>query len=51
VQNENDLEMLEGLHLDNDNEKLVPLDGVDFEMVDGDDDTYDPTNPDHEVYF
>jgi hypothetical protein len=32
--------MLEWLHLDNDND-----------MLDSDDDTYDPTNPDHEDYF
>jgi hypothetical protein len=48
VQNENDLEMLEG----NDNDKLVPSDGVDYEMVDSDDETYDPPNPDtYEDYF
>jgi hypothetical protein len=51
VQNENDLEMLEGLHLGNDNDKLAPLDSVDYEMVDSDDETYDPANPDHEDYF
>jgi hypothetical protein len=41
--------MLEGLHLDND--KLAPSDGVDYEMVDSDDETYGPANPDHEYYF
>jgi hypothetical protein len=51
VQNENDMEMLEGLHVDNDNDKLAPSDGVDFEMVNSDDDTYDPANSNHEDYF
>jgi hypothetical protein len=53
VQNENDLEMLEGLHLgnDDDNDELAPSNDVDYEMVDSDDETYDPTNPDHEDYF
>jgi hypothetical protein len=43
--------MLEGLHLDNDDDKLVPSDGVDYEMVDSDDETYGPANLDHEYYF
>ena len=48
VQNENDLEMLEG----NANDEIAPSDGVDYEMVDSDDDTYDPANPDtYEDYF
>jgi hypothetical protein len=51
VQNENDLEMFEGLHLGNDNDELVPSNGVDYKMVDSDDETYDPANPDHEDYF
>jgi hypothetical protein len=51
VQNENDLKMLEGLHLGNDNDELASLDGVDYEMVDSHDETYDPANPDHEDYF
>jgi hypothetical protein len=51
VQNENDLEMLEGLHLGNDNEELAPSNGVDFEMVDSDAATYAPANLDHEDYF
>jgi hypothetical protein len=51
LKNENDLEMLEGLHLGNDNDEIVPLDGVDYEMVDSDDETYDSANPDHEDYF
>jgi hypothetical protein len=51
VQNENDLEMLEGLYLGNDNDELAPSDGVDYEMVNNDDETYDPANPSHEDYF
>ena len=48
VQNENDLEILEG----NANDEVVPSDDVDYEMVDSDDDTYDPANPDtYEDYF
>ena len=47
----NDLEMLEGLHLGNDNDKLAPSDGVDYEIVDSDDETYALTNPDHKDYF
>ena len=48
VQNENDLEILEG----NANDEIAPSDGVDYEMVDSDDDTYDPANPDtYEDYF
>jgi hypothetical protein len=43
VQNENDLELFEGNDI---NEELASLDGVDYEMVDSDDDTYDPANPD-----
>jgi hypothetical protein len=51
VQNVNDLEMLEGLHLGNDNDEHVPSDGVDYKMVDSDDEAYDPANPGHEDYF
>jgi hypothetical protein len=49
VQNENDLEILE----DNDiNDELAHSDGVDYEMVDSDDKTYDSSNPDtYEDYF
>jgi hypothetical protein len=43
--------MVEGLHLDNDNGELAPSNIVDYEMVDGDDETYDPANLDHEGYF
>jgi hypothetical protein len=49
VQNENDLELLEGNDI---NDELAPSDGVDYEMADSDDDTYDPANPDtYEDYF
>jgi hypothetical protein len=51
VQNENDLEMLEGLHLGNDNDELAHSDGVDYGMVDSYGETYDSTNPNHEEYF
>ena len=34
------------------NDKIAPSDGVDYEMVDSDDETYDPANPDtYEDYF
>jgi len=50
VQNVKDLQMLERLHLDNDN--IAHSDSVDyFNMIDSDDETYDPANPDHEDYF
>jgi hypothetical protein len=49
VQNENDLELLEGNDI---NDELAPLDGFDYKMVDSDDETYDPANPDtYEDYF
>jgi hypothetical protein len=53
VQNVKDLQMLERLHLGNDNEdNIPPSDSVDyFDMVHSDDETYDPTNPDHADYF
>jgi hypothetical protein len=49
VQNENDIEIFE----DNDiNDELVPPNGVDYEIVENDDETYDLTNPDpYEDYF
>jgi hypothetical protein len=49
--NENDLEMLEGLHLGNDNDEIAPSDGVDYEIVDSDDEIYDLANTNHEDYF
>ena len=49
VQNDNDLVILEGNVI---NDKLAPSDGVDYEMVDSDDESYDPANPDtYEDYF
>jgi hypothetical protein len=49
VQNENDLVILEGNVI---NDELAPLGGVDYEMVDSDDESYDPTNPNtYEDYF
>jgi hypothetical protein len=49
VQNENDLEILEGNDI---NDKLDPSDSVEYEMVDSDDETYDPTNTNtYEDYF
>jgi hypothetical protein len=49
VQNENDLEILEGNDI---NDELAPLGGVDYEIVDSDDETYDLANPDtYEDYF
>ena len=52
VQNVKDLQMLGRLHLDNDNGNIAHSDSVDyFDMIDNDDETYDPANPDHEDYF
>jgi hypothetical protein len=53
VQNVKDLQMLERLRLGNDNDdNIPPSDSVDyFDMVDSDDETYDPANPDHSDYF
>jgi hypothetical protein len=42
VQNENDVEILEGNDI---NDELAPSDGVYYEMVDSDDETYDLANP------
>jgi hypothetical protein len=49
VENENDLEILEGNDII---DELAPLDGIHYEMVDSDNETYDPANPDiYEEYF
>jgi hypothetical protein len=49
VQNENDLEILEGNDI---NDELAPLDGVDYEMVDIDYENYDPANSNtYDDYF
>jgi len=53
MQNVMDLQMLERLRLDHDNEDSIPpSDSVDyFDMVNNDDETYDPAIPKHEDYF
>ena len=51
VENMKDLQMLEQLHLGNVNENIESLDGVDYDMVDSDDESYDPARPDFEDYF
>jgi hypothetical protein len=53
VQNAKDLQMLDRLHLGNDNkDDIPPSDSVDyFDMVDSDDETYDPANADPEDYL
>jgi hypothetical protein len=49
VQNDNDLVILEGNDI---NDELASSDGVEIEMVDNDDDSYDPANPNtYEDYF
>jgi hypothetical protein len=49
VENENDLEILEGNDII---DELAPSDGIHYEMVDSDNETYDPANPDiYEEYF
>jgi hypothetical protein len=48
VQNENDLVIPEGNGI---NDELAPSDGVDYEMVDSDDESYDPANPDTYEHF
>jgi hypothetical protein len=51
VQNAKDLQMLERLYLGNANDDVDPLDTVDYDLIDSDDETYDPANPDYEDYF
>jgi hypothetical protein len=49
VQNDNDLVILEGNDI---NDELASSDGVDYEMIDSDDESYDPAKPDtYEDYF
>jgi hypothetical protein len=49
VQNDNDLVILEGNDI---NDELASFDGVEIEIVDSDDESYDPANPDtYEDYF
>jgi hypothetical protein len=46
VQNDNDLGILEG------NDEVASFDDVEIEMLDSDDESYDPANPDtYEDYF
>jgi hypothetical protein len=51
VQNAKDLQMLQRLHLGNANDDIDSSDSVDYDMVDSDDETYDPAAPDYEDYF
>jgi hypothetical protein len=54
VQNVKDLQLLQRLHLGNDNDdNITPSDSLDdyIDMADSDDDTYDLANPDHDNYF
>jgi hypothetical protein len=49
VQNDNDLVILEGNDI---NDEVASSDGVEIEMLDSDDQSYDPANPDtYEDYF
>jgi hypothetical protein len=49
VQNDNDLVILKGNDI---NDELASSDGVEIEMIDSDDESYDPANPDtYEDYF
>jgi hypothetical protein len=50
VQNVKGLEMLDRLHLGNDNDNNIGP-SENFDMVNSDDETYDPANPDQEEYF
>jgi hypothetical protein len=54
VVNVKDLQMLERLHLENE-DNIPPLDldflNRQFDLVDSDDETYDPANPNQEEYF
>jgi hypothetical protein len=51
LQNVKDLQMLEQLHLGNDNDDIESSDSVDYDMVANDDETYDPASPGHEVFL
>jgi hypothetical protein len=51
VQNAKDLQMLQRLHLGNSNDDIDSSDSVDYDMVDSDDETYDPATPDYEDNF
>jgi hypothetical protein len=51
VQNAKDLQMLQRLHLLNSNDDIDSSNSVDYDMVDSDDETYDPAASDYEDYF
>jgi hypothetical protein len=51
VQNVKDLQMLERLHLVDGNDDVDPSDTVEYDLIDSDDETYDPANPEYEDYF
>jgi hypothetical protein len=53
VENVKDLELLERLHLDNDNDdNIAPSDSDEYmNMADSDDESYDPANADYDDYF
>ena len=53
VQNAKDIEMLERLHLDDDDEgNIEPSDSLVYlDNFDSDDETYDPDNPNNDDYF
>ena len=52
VQDQRDLEMLNRLSLENDNSENIPVVSDEpFDMVDSDDESYNPANPDPEEYF
>ena len=53
VENAKDIEMLERLHLDDDDEgNIEPSDSVVYlDNFDSDDETYDPDNPNNDDYF
>jgi hypothetical protein len=53
VENVKDLELLERLHLDNDDDdNIAPSDCDEYmDMADSDDESYDPANADHDDYF
>ena len=54
VQNVNDLELLQRLHLSNDDDDDIPPSEHEddyIDMCDSDDETYDPANPDDDDYF
>jgi hypothetical protein len=46
-----DLHMLERLQVDNANEDTESSDLVGYDMIDSDDEDYDPANPDYDEYF